>query len=108
MYEDMRSPYSTPEELEEELLDIYSDLDDVPGYNRSAVNREDRVNRINPQLGCSICPPNRGENIRHHSAKNRIRNQPKKARAKERAKYKDVKQYPKEENIKVYKRTIDI
>lgn len=34
--------------------------------SKSAVNREDRAERLNPLLGCSICPPNRGENRKQH------------------------------------------
>lgn len=99
MYEgclDDDSPYPSDEELENELLDSYADIDAVPGSNRSAVNRKDRVERINPQLGCSICPPNRGENIRHHGMKSRSRIKAKKPKTKERARYKEVKQYDKE------------
>lgn len=31
-------------------------------FSPNSFNKEDRVERINPNMYCSICPPNRGEN----------------------------------------------
>lgn len=37
-------------------------------------NRDDRVERINPELSCPRCPPNKGENRNYHATRNRLRN----------------------------------
>lgn len=45
----------------------------TPGWCKEASNRDYRVNKINPYLWCSICPPNRGENTDYHHARYRIK-----------------------------------
>lgn len=47
------------------------DPDDTPLPN----NRDDRVNRVQPQLSCSYCRPNRGENTKRLSGRKRMRQQ---------------------------------
>jgi len=48
--EDILNSSLIPDELLDQSLTKYS------------VNREDRVYRVNPQLGCTHCKPHRGEN----------------------------------------------
>lgn len=38
-------------------------------------NKEDRIIRINPEMSCPICPPNRGEN-RHQGSYKRAKREP--------------------------------
>lgn len=58
-----------------EAEDIWKYTDDLDySSTKGSVNLEDKVNRLHPQLSCTYCKPNKGENCNHHSVKNRMRN----------------------------------